>query len=315
MQSTLFTPRMGIYPPRAWFLYPYERVSGYPGYGGYPQGTWVSRVSRVSESGGRRPSPWPWAHGYPGYDGYPQGTYMGIPGIRWVSDGYPTGIPRVSRPWLGTGRYKLGKGTKKRREMIVCFITHLIKHGSADHRRKQKPFCLDRPIKACAAVFLGGPLLPDSANILSSSRTRTIITTRAIDHREAPPELPPPLLLWAAAAAGCCCLLLPCQLLWAALGRALARQPILLACEYDPYRCVPVHVACAYIWPMASRRETRGWRARFPPEPHLTAMGGEGGRITPNKVAARHLETKFAVHKYHQLGRSSKIDGAKPDQA
>ena len=56
------------------------------------------------------------------------------------------------------------------------------------HRRKQKPFCFDRlstPIKACAAVFLGGPLLPDSANILSSSRTRTIITTRAIDHREA----------------------------------------------------------------------------------------------------------------------------------
>ena len=98
------------------------------------------------------------------------------------------GIPRVSRPWLGTGRYKLGKGTQKRREMIVCFITHLIKHGSADHRRKQKPFCLDRlstPIKACAAVFLGGPSLPDSANILSSSRTRTIITTRAIDHRTA----------------------------------------------------------------------------------------------------------------------------------
>ena len=37
-----------------------------------------------------------------------------------------------------------------------------------------------------AVLLLGGPLLgPDSANILSSSRTRTIITTRAIDHREA----------------------------------------------------------------------------------------------------------------------------------
>ena len=110
---------------------------------------------------------------------------MGIPGIRWVSDGYPTGIPRVSRPWLGTGRYKLGKGTKKRREMIVCFITHLIKHGSAEPPTQAK---LSTPIKgACAAVLLlGGPLLgPDSANILSSSRTRTIITTRAIDHREA----------------------------------------------------------------------------------------------------------------------------------
>ena len=80
---------------------------------------------------GAGPAPGPGRMGITGIrvaDGYPQGTW-----VSRVSDGYPMGIPRVShgprvsRPWLGTGRYKLGKGTKKRREMIVCFITHLIK--------------------------------------------------------------------------------------------------------------------------------------------------------------------------------------------